>query len=551
MFDKRNLRAFTISLLLALLGFLTTLSPLAVSAEQNQPQTIMPPAGPGVVASTPDLSNAKIKAYYFYSNTCTHCIAILEEVIKPLESKYPGQLDIRLLELSNPDYYRAMIAAESHYGVKSEERGLPTMLIEDQILIGEEKNRQQLPQIIEAAIAADSLDFPIIEGLDPNLLLSITPQPVNSAVACSVDNPEACDVANPIYLAYFYKVGCKECNRVDADLTYLRSQYPNLIVQEFSILEDIDLALWMVRKAGRTDENNLTAPAVFIGDKAFLTEKEITPEVIETELKRYESTGSPAFWEEYNQSEGLTALIDKFKTIEWPGIMASGLIDGLNPCAFATIIFFISYLTISGRKGKEILITGACFAAGVFIAYFLIGITLYRLMDLIKDQLAIAGKILYGLIALACLYMAYMSVRDYFKVKNGDLSDMEMKLPEPLRKRINATIREGQKATNYYFGAFVTGLLISFIELACTGQIYFPVIVTMMSVPALKAKAVSYLLLYNLMFIVPLVVVFILAYNGTTSKDLTNFLKKHAAAVKIGMTVLFLALAIWLMTSLF
>ena len=50
MFDKRDLRAFTISLFLALLGFLTLLSPLAVSAEQNQPQTIMPPAGPGVVA---------------------------------------------------------------------------------------------------------------------------------------------------------------------------------------------------------------------------------------------------------------------------------------------------------------------------------------------------------------------------------------------------------------------------------------------------------------------------------------------------------------------
>ncbi|MGB4595731.1 MAG: cytochrome c biogenesis protein CcdA, partial [Anaerolineaceae bacterium] len=463
----------------------------------------------------------------------------------------PGQLDIRLLELGNPDYYRAMIAAEAYYAVKPEERGLPTMLINDQFFIGEERNRQEFPKLVEAAINGAAIDFPVIEGLDPNALLSIAPQPVASAVACSADNPEACDVANPIYVAYFYKVGCKECNRVDADLTFLRSQYPNLIVQEFNILEDVDLALWMARRAGRTDENNITAPAVFIGDKGFLTELEITPEVLETEFKRYENTGSPAFWEEYNKSEGIAALIDKFKTIEWPGIMASGLIDGLNPCAFATIIFFISYLTISGRKGKEILITGACFTIGIFLAYFLIGIALYKVMDLIKDQLAIAGKILYGLIAIACLYMAYMSIRDYFKVRKGDLTDMEMKLPEPLRKRINATIREGQKATNYYLGAFVAGLLISFIELACTGQIYFPVIVAMMSVPDLKAKAISYLLLYNLMFIVPLVVVFILAYNGTTSKDLTNFLKKHAATVKIGMAVLFLALAIWLMTSLF
>ena len=548
---KRDLRTFMISLCLALLGFLAMLSPQIVTATPNQPQTVMPPAGPGVVAATPDLSNAKVKAYYFYSNSCTHCIAILEEVIKPLESKYPGQLDIRLLELGNPDSYRAMITAEAHYGVKPEERGLPTMLINDQILIGEEQNRQNLPGLIESAIVGEGIDFPAIEGLDPNVLLSVAPQPVTGPVACSADNPDACNIANPIYLAYFYKVGCKECNIVDADLTFLRSQYPSLIVQEFNILEEVDLALWMARRAGRTDENNITAPAVFVGDKAFLTENEITPEALEIEIKKYETTGSPAFWDEYNKSEGIAALIDKFKTIEWPGIMASGLIDGLNPCAFATIIFFVSYLTLSGRKGKEILITGACFTLGIFLAYFLIGIALYKVMDLIKDQLAIAGKILYGLIAVLCLVMAFMSIRDYFKVRNGDLSGMEMKLPEPLRKRINATIREGNNATNYYLGAFVTGLLISFIELACTGQIYFPVIVAMMSVPELKAKAISYLLLYNLMFIVPLVIVFILAYNGTTSKDLTNFLKKHAATVKIGMAIIFLALAIWIMTSLF
>lgn len=547
---KRDSRALIISLCLALLGFLAMVSPQIVSATPNRPQTVQPPAGPGVATATPDLSNAKVKAYYFYSNSCVHCIAILEEVIKPLEIKYPGQIDIRLLEIGDPNYYRAMISAESFYGVKPEDRGLPTMLIKDQILIGEEKNRQVIPTLVEAAITGDPIDFPVIAGLDPNVLLSVAPQPV-SEVACSVNNPDACNVANPIYMAYFYKVGCKSCNIVDADLTFLRSQYPNLIVQEFNILEDVDLALWMARRAGRTDEKNITAPAVFIGDKAFLTEKEITPEAVETEIKRYVDTGSPEFWLDYNKTEGFSALIDKFKTIEWPGIVASGLIDGLNPCAFATIIFFISYLTLSKRKGKEILITGACFTIGIFLAYFLIGIALYKVMDLIKDQLAIAGKILYGLIAVVCLYMAYMNIRDYIKVRNGDLSDMDMKLPEPLRKRINATIRDGQKATNYYIGAFVTGVLISFIELACTGQIYFPVIVAMMSVPTLKVKAMSYLLLYNLMFIVPLIIVFFLAYNGTTSKDLTNFLKKHAASVKIGMAVLFLALAIWLLTSLF
>jgi hypothetical protein len=55
--------------------------------------------------------------------------------------------------------------------------------------------------------------------------------------------------------------------------------------------------------------------------------------------------------------------------------------------------------------------------------------------------------------------------------------------------------------------------------------------------------------LYNVLFIMPLVVVFVLAYYGTGSKQLTQFLEKRAAAVKLGLTVLFAALASWLLVS--
>ena len=121
--------------------------------------------------------------------------------------------------------------------------------------------------------------------------------------------------------------------------------------------------------------------------------------------------------------------------------------------------------------------------------------------------------------------------------------------PTHCANRINAVIRKGRGAQSYYIGAFITGLLISILELACTGQVYLPTIIFVSSMPELKLRAIFYLVLYNLLFILPLVVVFILAYYGTTSKDLTSFLQKHAAAVKIGMALLFFALAAWLLIS--
>jgi hypothetical protein len=65
----------------------------------------------------------------------------------------------------------------------------------------------------------------------------------------------------------------------------------------------------------------------------------------------------------------------------------------------------------------------------------------------------------------------------------------------------------------------------------------------------MRGRAIAFLVLYNLLFILPLLVVFILAYYGTGSKQLTRFLQQRAATVKLGMMLLFAALGTWLAVS--
>jgi len=112
-------------------------------------------------------------------------------------------------------------------------------------------------------------------------------------------------------------------------------------------------------------------------------------------------------------------------------------------------------------------------------------------------------------------------------------------------------IRKGRGTNRYVISAFATGLVISLLELACTGQVYLPTIIFVSSMSELRLRAIFYLIIYNLLFILPLMVVFILAYFGTSSKELTLFLKKHAASVKIGLGILFFALGTWLLLSAF
>jgi cytochrome c biogenesis protein CcdA len=230
-------------------------------------------------------------------------------------------------------------------------------------------------------------------------------------------------------------------------------------------------------------------------------------------------------------------------------VLGAGLIDGLNPCAFATIVFFVSYLSLSGRKGRELLLVGAAFTLGVFLTYLGVGLGLSALAQAV-DFMSTFGRWVYAITAIICLVLAGVSIADYIKARRGEAGDMALSLPTALRKRINAVIRKGQSARAFVLVAFVTGIVISVIEFACTGQVYLPTIIFVLGDPELGSRATLYLLLYNIAFVLPLIAVFALAYFGTTSEQFGVVLRKHAAKVKLATVFLFLALAAWLIYAL-
>jgi cytochrome c biogenesis protein CcdA len=95
--------------------------------------------------------------------------------------------------------------------------------------------------------------------------------------------------------------------------------------------------------------------------------------------------------------------------------------------------------------------------------------------------------------------------------------------------------------------ALTVGFLVSVLEAVCTGQVYLPTITFVLKATPLKLHALGYLALYNIMFIVPLFVIFLFALLGATSEDFSRFMKRHLAAIKLLMAVLFFALGIFLL----
>jgi cytochrome c biogenesis protein CcdA len=479
---------------------------------------------------------------FFWSETCHNCHEVMEEFLPPVAQAYGDQLEILYVETSDPAHYELYLAALEAYDVPPVRQGVPALFIGKTHLVGAVEIPEKLVEQIDRHLDRGGLAYPEIEGLETLLL----------ETAAEGGSQEGGDDSEPIYLAYLYQTGCQDCDRVKGDLDYLRGKYPQIVVDEFNVRENTVLAEWLGERAGVPTLRRLTAPTIFVGDD-YLLEEDLEASSLEELLIKYAPTGTERYWENWEATGGAEAqqsIVERFASFGVLTVVLAGLLDGLNPCAFATMIFFVSYLTISGRKGKEILLVGGAFTLGVFVAYTGVGLGFYQVLSLLGDLLAQLGRWLYGLTGVGCLILAVISFADYRKARRGQIGDMSLNLPHNIRMRINATIRKGRKSRAFVAGAFVTGVVVSFLELACTGQVYLPVILFVTSQPDLRAQGTLFLLIYNLLFILPLVVVFLLAYYGTGAKQLSDFLQERAATVKLGLTLLFFALGSWLLVSL-
>ncbi|GEM_PF-3849313 len=248
------------------------------------------------------------------------------------------------------------------------------------------------------------------------------------------------------------------------------------------------------------------------------------------------------------------------KTIPLGVVILLGLSDGINPCAFATIIFLISYLSMIKRSRKEILLIGGAYTSSVFAAYLLISIIGFNALHFISQIPYVSIAIQIILILLTTGLFIY-AVKDVVLVYQGHSGDMTLQLPKKLKAAIHKQIREKSRMGNYILGAILIGFTVSSIELVCTGQVLLPFLkmVLQFSIKELTAlgipviywwKALVYILIYCIMFIIPLIAVFMVVYFGTTSKQLETWFKRHLGIIKITVALVFLALAVYLIINL-
>jgi glutaredoxin len=472
-----------------------------------------------------------IVLYVFYSKDCEHCGGIKPPALAELGERAGCDLRPRYFDVADAGNYKLLVYMEKALG--EGRRDLPVVIVGRQLLGGASEIEQKLETTIRDVVAAggvQAVDLPPPDKVD--------------ALFASAQSPQAAAVR----LAYFEQPGCRQCARVEHLLRALQAEQPSLRIERYvSTKRETRLLLEaFCERAGVPEDRRLLVPAVFAGGWA-LVQDEITDDAVAGLVQEAAKAGVAAV--EAATDEELAAarsrLTARFRRVSVVAVVLGGLVDGVNPCAFATIVFLITYLVGIGKSRRQVLHAGACFCAGVFIAYLLVGLGLSEAILRFEALPAVALAVRWAL-AAAVFALSALSLHDAWVAWRGAPRSMLLKLPDRLRMRMNALIARRARAAWLAPASLALGFAVSMLELVCTGQVYLPLIQVMLLVSVDRLQTGGLLLLYNLAFIAPLAGVFLAVFFGVRSDRLQGVLQAHVAPAKVLLAILFLALALLL-----
>ena len=204
------------------------------------------------------------------------------------------------------------------------------------------------------------------------------------------------------------------------------------------------------------------------------------------------------FFKSANFSSQLAWNLSREGKILLPLVIISALIDSINPCAFSILILTIAFLFTLGKLRSNILVIGLTYIAGLFLVYFLIGLGILQALHLFNTP-HFMGKLGASLLIVLGLINIINEIWPSFPIK--------LRIPHFAHQKIAQIMSKLSLG-----GAFILGGLVGLCEFPCTGGPYL-MILGLLHDTSTYLKGVSYLILYNLIFILPLIIILLIASN--------------------------------------
>jgi cytochrome c-type biogenesis protein len=214
-----------------------------------------------------------------------------------------------------------------------------------------------------------------------------------------------------------------------------------------------------------------------------------------------------------------------------PVIVVAAIVDSINPCAFSVLLLTIAFLFSMGKTRTNILATGASYIFGVFAAYILIGLGVLNVLTLfgIPRFMSTVGAALIIAFGLTDL------LNHYFPT-----FPIQLKLPKGAHRPIAKLMERASIPTAFLLGGFI-GLC----EFPCTGGPYL-FILGLLHDEATALAGFGYLALYNFIFVLPLIIILLIASDPLLLERVQAWRKDETGTMRVwgGLVMIILGLLI-------
>ncbi len=330
-------------------------------------------------------------------------------------------------------------------------------------------------------------------------------------------------------ITLFYSSTCGACHKAMPYIDEARAKYPNVRFYSFDNMGSPSNLSLMNRFAERYGVSYPSYPVIFAGDTVVLQGFNRISNNIDSVAKAVDAGLIPdAGYEKRLFSSANGSGTIGMQDLTFPAVILAGLLDGINPCAFAVLIFLLIALTAAESK-RRVLQIGLTYTLGVFLIYITAGIGIIKIVSL--TGMSFYFTVIAGILVIAA---GIIEVADGV-LKNSPVS---LSIPESKKEFFAGYIRRATVPA-----AFVLGVLVGIFELPCTGGIYLAVL-SLLSSQLTFNEGLIYLVIYNLAFILPLILIVLAVTLGISPEMINRFREEHKRKLRLAIGILLIAMGI-------
>ncbi|MBI2667402.1 hypothetical protein HYX17_01370 [Candidatus Woesearchaeota archaeon] len=207
-------------------------------------------------------------------------------------------------------------------------------------------------------------------------------------------------------------------------------------------------------------------------------------------------------------------------------VVIAALIDSINPCAIGVLILMMSVLLVNRGSTKKLVGLGLLYIFSVFVVYLLAGIGLMYLFVSIPLYITEYLSIAVGILIIIA---GIIEIKDYFWYGRW----LSLSIPYRLSKKIDKYASKVTIPGIIFLGAFVSA-----VELPCTGAPYLAIIALLSQY--FDLTAVILLIIYNILFVAPLIIILILVASGKKLYEVKKWKQEYRGNMRlfIGLTLI-------------